>query len=586
MPRVSVLAAAALCAVPLLFGAPRPKMLDRPISIYNNWAAYDELSDNVELTEELAMRQLDELLRLRALGVRFDAYVMDAYWFAKDGGYRTWRKPHWPNGPDAWLKKCRENGIKPGIWIGTNTLSGLEPVPEWKSSMNSSGKAMCLFRGQFLAHLTETMQIWYDRGVRVYKFDFAEFSAATPDVASMPAADIREANEKAFREALVKFRDRNREAVLVAFNGFGGDQLDTATPFRKSVDLRWLDAFDALYCGDPRPADVPAMNFWRSKDIYTDHMVRRYEENRIPLERIDNTGFMIGTTGTCYKRRTAAWKGMLLLELARGGWVNTYYGNLELLDREDASFFAKAQAMFYPLQALGRTRTIGSIPGEEQPYGFVSLSPHGSLYTAVNPGQSIATLKLERFAGDPPARQGRILFHDAGYRPTLKADSITLGPEQMAVIGFGHYAGAAFDLGVQEDVIIPASIEALDAKWTPDGSGSIQATFTPPTEGDLRIVIRQKRPDGQPVRTTGGSPPKGTTLGNMLTLSARQGGRTIPVEIRYDKAIWSGLSWAVGEIRASDLRREPLTIRFTTTEKSNPSLEGAVYRVVYAHGRK
>jgi hypothetical protein len=36
-------------------------MLQKPIFVYNNWAAYDELSDNVELSETLAMRQLDEL---------------------------------------------------------------------------------------------------------------------------------------------------------------------------------------------------------------------------------------------------------------------------------------------------------------------------------------------------------------------------------------------------------------------------------------------------------------------------------------------------------------------------------------------
>ena len=52
----------------------------------------------------------------------------------------------------------------------------------------------------------------------------------------------------------------------------------------------------------------------------------------IPLERIDSTGFMIGNTGTNYYRKTSAWKGMLMLMIARGGWINTIYGNLEFLD--------------------------------------------------------------------------------------------------------------------------------------------------------------------------------------------------------------------------------------------------------------
>jgi len=40
------------------------------MTIYGNWSAYDELSDGVPLTEELAMRQIQELLRLRLSGVR------------------------------------------------------------------------------------------------------------------------------------------------------------------------------------------------------------------------------------------------------------------------------------------------------------------------------------------------------------------------------------------------------------------------------------------------------------------------------------------------------------------------------------
>jgi len=52
-------------------------MPTQPISVYINWAAYDELPDNVELTEELALRQLDEIIRLRGLGVRFDYYLTD-----------------------------------------------------------------------------------------------------------------------------------------------------------------------------------------------------------------------------------------------------------------------------------------------------------------------------------------------------------------------------------------------------------------------------------------------------------------------------------------------------------------------------
>ena len=81
-------------------------MLQHPLSVYNNWSAYDELSDNIELTEALATKQLSALLRLREAGVRFDGYLMDAFWYDPEGAYRLWRKPHWPQGPDRWLAAC------------------------------------------------------------------------------------------------------------------------------------------------------------------------------------------------------------------------------------------------------------------------------------------------------------------------------------------------------------------------------------------------------------------------------------------------------------------------------------------------
>ena len=114
-----------------------------PIFVYNNWSAYDELSDNIPLTEHLAMKELDEILRLRRFGIRFDYYTIDAFWFDPDGGYRTWRKPNWPNGPDAWIRKCRENGILPGLWFSTNTLVKINAAPEWRDSLTEK-KARCL----------------------------------------------------------------------------------------------------------------------------------------------------------------------------------------------------------------------------------------------------------------------------------------------------------------------------------------------------------------------------------------------------------------------------------------------------------
>jgi len=214
------------------------------------------------------MKELDQIVRLRRAGVRIDYYLMDAFWYATNGGYREFRKPHWPKGPDRWLEACHDNQIKPGLWVACNVPFRLDVIPEWRSSMDATGSAMCFFDGGFLSNFIDTLQCWYDRGVRVFKFDFANFTIATPAAAKrFSKEEIFARIATLFGRPLQHFKQKNHDALLAAFNGFGGDTEGTAAPIRQTVNLRWLEAFDSLYCGDPRLADVPAMNFWRSMDI-------------------------------------------------------------------------------------------------------------------------------------------------------------------------------------------------------------------------------------------------------------------------------------------------------------------------------
>lgn len=565
---------------------PPPPALSAPISVYNNWSSYDELSDNIPLTETLAMRELDELLRLKRAGVRFDYYMMDAFWFAPDGGYRTWRKPNWPNGPDAWIAKCKANGVLPGMWFSTNTLVKIQAAPAWKDSLNKDGGAMSFFEGGFLPDFMDALQYWYDNGIRMFKFDFVDMNAATPaSVAKFTKAEIREKNAAAFLEALRAFRLKNPEAVLIAFNGFGGD-LDnsyTRLPFHDPTDLRWLEVFQMQYTGDPRPSDVPEANFWRSMDIYSDHMVRRFEQLGFPLERIDSTGFMVGKTGTTYYRGMHAWKGAYLLMMARGGWVNTVHGNLELIQGRDADWMARAQKLFFELQGLGRIHTFGGIPGNIESYGFGGVTTRGAAYVAMNPGQSIATMTLPRLSPDQAKLgMGRVQFRDAGFEPILKGNQLTLGPGQMAMVGYGDYARPEYNFGVQEDVEIPKTISPFPIAFHATDGKSVEATIDPPPQGTLRVIVREKTPDGTIRRTWAGGPPSGENMGKVFALSASQQGHTVPVHMDYDKVVWSGMSWAVGEINSKDLASgQPLLIHFHSAEKDPITLEGSAYVVEY-----
>jgi len=558
-------------------------MLNQPVSVYINWSAYDELSDCVELTEALALSQLDQLLRWRRLGAKLDYYIVDAFWYAHDGGLRTFRAPHWPEGPERFFARCQEHHVLPGLWLPTNNQgqhAQLDVIPEWADSWDAFHRSFCMFHGGFFPHFMETMHRWYIKGVRAFKFDFANFHAAPPEVAGkLLPSEIWTANLSALRVGLLDFRKRHPEVLLLGYNGF--EEVDsisnTSLPFRKTIDLRWLDAFDSLYCGDPRPADVPAMNFWRSKDVYSDHMLRSFQSMGFPLARIDNAGFMIGTTGTCYFRGAAAWKGMLLLSLARGGWVNTYYGNLELLDENDVRWFAKAQEMWMPLQENGQFSTFGGLPGKAQAYGYLARHERGALIAAVNPAQAVETIAL------PLNIPGRVLFHDKGFLPILGQGRLTLGPEQMCLVGFGEYTQPDYALGIQEDVLIPASIHKIDVLFHQDDGRRIHCVLPAMNSQTLRVVVRQFDAQGFACRTTGGSPPKGTSLGSLLKIRASQDQRPLPVTVQYDKAIWSGLSWAVGELKTGDRDGGgPVVIECSSSEKRDVTLSVEIFKVEYA----
>jgi hypothetical protein len=149
----------------------------------------------------------------------------------------------------------------------------------------------------------------------------------------------------------------------------------------------------------------------------------------------------------------------------------------------------------------------------------------------------------------------------------------------MAVVGFGKYAAASHDLGVNVDIRIPLGIAPIAARFvrSSDSEIAFTATIAPPAR-DLRIIMRQETEEGGAMRSI-----TKTRMGRHFTISVTQGGRALPVATQYDKLVWSGLSWAAGEIAHAAFAPDvPVEIRLTSAD-ADPSLRlhAQLYAVRY-----
>ena len=542
--------------------------LAAPIEIYSHASVPAAHSAASPLSEALALGDLDQLVRLKKSGLRIDYDLLDASAIAPDGLHSSGRTAAWPNGPDAWIAHCRAAGIHPGLRFDANTLG-------------PNGRAPFFFEGKFLHDFIPALQSWYDRGIRLFAFDGLDLSTETSEnPAGITQDEVVAHNREAFRVALTAFRAKNRGAVLFAIEDNGS--VSDASP-----------AFLLLSAGSPHGPSWPETSIERAGEIESDSEIRRVEQTGVPLAHILSEGFIAASAcledppTSCPPPALARpWKGDFLLSHARGSWFHPLIGDLDAIRAADARWMARVENLFFELERHGRISSFGGSPSSGQPYGFAGATSRGAAYVVVNPGQAVATLSLPEFANGQPRGAGRVLFRDAGFSPHLAGNAITLGPGQMAAVGFGAYAAPEFNFGVQHDVVIPSSIEPVDADFHLTAPGVLEARIDPPIQGVLRIIVFEREPGGRTqTSTVSGAPAAGS--GNRFTLEITQAGRPIPlrpggVESDGDGTLSAQPSWAVAEIDINDLTPGiPLRVRFHSNENPQATLEGSAYQVIY-----
>lgn len=238
------------------------------------------------------------------------------------------------------------------------------------------------------------------------------------------------------------------------------------------------------------------------------------------------------------------------------------------------------QRTFLPLQLLGRTYPFGGWPGRAEPYGYATVADDGAWYTVVNPGQAIAQVRLPAFSPDlVPLVDGRVQFSDSGFRVRLKDEMLAMGPEQMALVGYGRFASQEHDFGEQADVRIPSTISKLETSPVLEQNGEVTVTLQAPNEGGLRVILRQIQPNGIALRSIDSGV---SNAPRKLAIAARQDGKPLTVELRFDRYAWAGVSWLVGEIKAGSYRQgKEIKVTGYSIESRERQLTMEIYGIQY-----
>ncbi|MFD0713437.1 hypothetical protein [Paenibacillus sp. GCM10027626] len=527
----------------------------QPISIYCDWGLHDELSDAIELTEAMTLDMLAHLQWMKEqTGIAFDYYLIDAFWFEPNGGYKSFKRSHWPGGPAKVKAKMEELGIKLGLWFDVNSkFLGMQGMED--ARIDHTEAALCLgddgywelLRDGLLHHIRH-------HGLKLAKFDFAQFECAQPGHAHLPGEQSRPQLIRRFLELLAEVRDAEPEFVVLAYNGFTADytwikDVDSSKE-GYAVSPWWTLYVDYIYCGDPRPSELPALRLRDSIHSYTDAMIKQFTDAWVPYSAIDDHGIMIGNTGTIYRIGKEGWRNDWVLSFSRGNRKKHLYGDLTSLDENDYIFLRQAWLLADRAEEAGYTTAmvLGS-PLKEQLYGYVNGNRKEGFITIFNPFPEVSSITVEAE-----------LAQWCGVEAAQISISQVYGGESWQVPSTWQTALAPIELPPFEVAMFSwtcereageAEVHGLEKRYGPHAklllpftSGSAangMAIELQLSEGSY-LIAKYRDAAGRPLRITTGKPDH-VTLQLKAGVSGEQGGSTLKLEPIFTDEIWSGISW-------------------------------------------
>lgn len=367
-----------------------------PITVYGNWGLYDNMTPGDPIIDEsLALQSVSSLASLmKRSGCSFDYYVMDAFWFKKDGHYLDYDNTIFPHGIGSTLDALAAIDVQYGLWFDLNFVHD-HPSSFEEYSTDLGNGSYCFSEDAIHEKMENAIKYHLSSDhVKYLKFDFAYFECQNAKHNhSVEHVESKEKSVLSFISMISRLRKEEPELVVAAYNGWtiNLDSLGGAKkPDCPIISPYWAFYVDYLYCGDPRSSLLPCSNFGDSLVYYTDGMVRSFYDSYIPLSSIDDHGTMIGNTGTIYYLGKDNFRLSLLSSAMRGTKKLNPYGDLGLLNDDDCRYFGYVERLFASIakENMKTSFILGDVR-EGEAYGYEAHSKDEGYVFIANPSESI-----------------------------------------------------------------------------------------------------------------------------------------------------------------------------------------------------
>lgn len=362
------------------------------LKVYCDWGLHDDMTEGDPiLTAEMTLKNIQDIAEFsKKSGVKFDYYLMDAFWFEKGKPYSHFRKETFPEGYAPIVAALKDADMKYGLWFDMNCIHAhLEGMEKYDTMLQNGSLCLSCDEIAELMYQGIAKQI-KECGVKMLKLDFAYFECFNPNHNhSTQLIESKEKSVKNFLEMMRKLKEIEPELIVICYNGWT-TSLDWIGSIRErsgyAISPYWSQYVDYLYCGDPRPSELASDKLENSVVWYTDAMIRAFRESAMPFDAIDDHGTMLGSTATLYRLRTKMFRQGVLLDVMRGGRKIHLYGDVSELNAADCEYFGKVESVYDRMMTKGyETEFVGGDARKGEIYGYCADNGVEGYVMLVNP---------------------------------------------------------------------------------------------------------------------------------------------------------------------------------------------------------